>query len=198
MPPIQSLQTDPQHPDGVGQPSPRSNHSQHHRARAIPVTVSTRKSSVFERLAAWTTRITGGRWGFVFALAMVVAWLVTGPLFRFSELWQLVINTITNIVTFLMVFLIQNAQNRESKALQLKMDELIFSAKPADNAMINIETLTDEQLDQLAERYRKLAETHHRMEHARVAKQHRAEVECGLPESDAPLSGALDEALGTA
>jgi low affinity Fe/Cu permease len=109
-------------------------------------------------VAGWTIRATGGRWGFLTALGAVILWAVTGPFFRYSENWQLVINTGTTIVTFLMVFLIQNAQNRESKAIHLKLDELILRVRTARNEMIDIENLTDDQLERLGERYRKVAE----------------------------------------
>ena len=136
-------------------------------ASSAPMTSASRarltmpKRDVFGRVANWTVRATGGRWGFVTAFGVVLAWAATGPFFRFSDNWQLVINTGTTIVTFLMVFLIQNAQNRESKAVHLKLDELIFAVKNARNEMIDIECLTDEQLDHLSERYRKVAERHH-------------------------------------
>jgi low affinity Fe/Cu permease len=116
-----------------------------------------RQPDLFARVAAWTARASGSRWAFLIAMSVVVVWALSGPFFRFSELWQLVINTGTTIVTFLMVFLIQNAQNRESKAVHLKLDELIFAVKQADNQMIDIENLTEEQLDQIAARYRKFA-----------------------------------------
>ena len=116
----------------------------------------------FHRMASWTARATGGRWGFLTALFVVIIWALSGPYFHFSELWQLVINTGTTIVTFLMVFLIQNAQNRESKALHLKLDELIRAVKAANNELINIENLTEDQLEELACRYRKMAERHRR------------------------------------
>src|SRR5581483_7524005 len=92
------------------------------------------------------------------ALLVVVAWAATGPLFKFSDTWQLVINTGTTIVTFLMVFLIQNTQNRDTHALQLKLDELIRSTKGAHNALMNLEDLTDEELHILRRRYLALAE----------------------------------------
>lgn len=116
------------------------------------------KQDLFTRSAAWTVRTTGGRWGFLTALGTVVVWAISGPFFRYSQNWQLVINTGTTIVTFLMVFLIQNAQNRESKALHLKLDELILSVKHARNELIDIEHLTEAQLDRVAERYRNVAE----------------------------------------
>jgi low affinity Fe/Cu permease len=119
------------------------------------------KRDLFGKIAGWTTRFTGGRWGFVFAFGSVLVWAVLGPVFHFSNNWQLVINTGTTIVTFLMVFLIQNAQNRESKALHLKLDELILSARRARNELIDIELLTDEQLDRLSERYRRVSKACH-------------------------------------
>jgi len=119
------------------------------------------RQDLFTRIAGWTIRATGGRWGFLLAFAAVVIWAATGPFFHFSEVWQLVINTGTTIVTFLMVFLIQNAQNRESKAIHLKLDELILAVRSARNELIDIEDLTEAQLDKLGERYRKVAECHH-------------------------------------
>jgi low affinity Fe/Cu permease len=120
--------------------------------------LSTDRSDVFTRVSGWTIRATGGRWGFGLALLAVVVWAITGPFFQYSANWQLVINTGTTIVTFLMVFLIQNAQNRESRAIHLKLDELIFSMREARNELIDVEHLTQEQLDRLAERYTKVAE----------------------------------------
>jgi len=121
----------------------------------------------FGKVAAWTTRASGGRWGFLTAAGVVVAWAISGPFFRFSNNWQLVINTGTTIVTFLMVFLIQNAQNRESKAVHLKLDELILALRGARNEMIDIEGLTEDQLNQLGRRYTRVAERHqHKLEAA--------------------------------
>jgi low affinity Fe/Cu permease len=115
----------------------------------------------FESVAGWTIRFTGGRWGFLLAILTVVVWAASGPFFQYSSDWQLVINTGTTIVTFLMVFLIQNAQNRESKAVHLKLDELIRAVKQARNELIDIENLSAEQLERLGERYRRLGECHH-------------------------------------
>jgi low affinity Fe/Cu permease len=120
------------------------------------------KRDFFGKVAGWTTRFTGGRWGFSLAFGSILVWAALGPFCHYSDNWQLVINTGTTIVTFLMVFLIQNAQNRESKALHLKLDELILSARRARNELIDIELLTDEQLDRLAERYRRISEAAHR------------------------------------
>ncbi len=115
---------------------------------------------LFTQVSGWTIRATGGRWGFLSALAVVVVWAASGPYFRFSENWQLVINTGTTIVTFLMVFLIQNAQNRESKAIHIKLDELILSKRQARNELIDVEHLTEAQLDKLAEQYSRVAKLH--------------------------------------
>jgi low affinity Fe/Cu permease len=119
-----------------------------------------RQRDLFTRLAGWTIRTTGGRWGFLFAFGTVVVWALLGPFCNYSANWQLVINTGTTIVTFLMVFLIQNAQNRESKAIHLKLDELILAVKAARNELIDIEHLTEEQLDMIGERYKKVAVEH--------------------------------------
>jgi low affinity Fe/Cu permease len=95
----------------------------------------------------------GSRWAFVFAVAVIVVWAVTGPIYHYSDTWQLIINTGTTIVTFLMVFLIQNTQNRDARAINLKLNELIESIKSARNEMIDIEHLSDAELDVLAHRY---------------------------------------------
>ncbi len=119
------------------------------------------RRDLFGMVAGATTRFTGGRWGFLLAFGSIILWAALGPIFHYSDNWQLVINTGTTIVTFLMVFLIQNAQNRESKALHLKLDELILSARRARNELIDIELLTDEQLDRLSERYRRVSQACH-------------------------------------
>jgi low affinity Fe/Cu permease len=113
---------------------------------------------VFNRLAASTARMVGSYWAFLIAALTIVVWAVTGPLFEFSDTWQLVINTGTTIVTFLMVFLIQNTQNRDARAIHLKLDELIHAVKRARDEMIDIEKLTDDELEQLGERFRKIRE----------------------------------------
>jgi low affinity Fe/Cu permease len=118
------------------------------------------RQDLFYRISGWTIRATGGRWGFIGAILVIVIWAALGPFCHYSDTWQLVINTGTTIVTFLMVFLIQNAQNRESKAIHLKLDELILAVQKARNELINIECLSEEELDALAERYKKVAEAH--------------------------------------
>lgn len=108
----------------------------------------------FTAFASKTARAVGTHWAFLSAMLIVLIWGVTGPMFNYSDTWQLVINTGTTIITFLMVFLIQNTQNRDAKAMHLKLDELISSVKSAHNEMINIEDLSDDQLEQIAAYYR--------------------------------------------
>lgn len=118
----------------------------------------TNKKNIFERFANAATGFTGSSSAFVGAACLVLAWAICGPFFHFSETWQLVINTGTTIITFLMVFLIQKAQNKDSKAIQLKLNELIASSRLASNRMINIEELTETELDQLHQYFAKLTE----------------------------------------
>lgn len=107
----------------------------------------------FSRFASRTAQLVGHPFMFLSAVVILVLWAISGPLFHFSDTWQLIINTGTTIVTFLVVFLIQNTQNRDAKALHLKLDELIRSHLPARNDMIDIEKLSDEELDELERRY---------------------------------------------
>ncbi|HVT31209.1 MAG TPA: low affinity iron permease family protein [Rhodanobacteraceae bacterium] len=115
------------------------------------------RTSWFTRFANGASRATGKPGTFVLAVIVVLVWAVTGPVFRFSDTWQLIINTGTTIVTFLMVFLIQNTQNRDSEAMHVKMDELIRALEGAHNALLDLEELDDKTLDAIRERYRKLA-----------------------------------------
>ena len=102
-----------------------------------------------EWFAHTATVWTGSTWGFVLACLVILAWVITGPLYRYSDTWQLVINTSTTIVTFLMVFLIQRAQNKESLAMQLKLNEILASLEGASNRLINIEDLGEEEISDL-------------------------------------------------
>jgi len=111
----------------------------------------------FERLAGWTHRATGGRWGFRVAVVVYVAWAMSGQYFAYSEMWKLAFFIGTSTVTFLTVFLARNAQIRSSKALHLKLDELIYALKKADNGLIESEELTEWELDSMRERHRRLA-----------------------------------------
>jgi low affinity Fe/Cu permease len=115
-------------------------------------------SGLFERFANAATKFTGSSPAFLMAAAVVVIWAITGPVFDFSETWQLVINTGTTIITFLMVFLIQKAQNKDGKAIQLKLNEIIASHERASNRMVDIEDLTEAELDQLHKFYVTLAQ----------------------------------------
>ena len=102
---------------------------------------------IFRKFSEKTSHAVGSAYAFILAFLVIVIWVVSGPLFHFSDTWQLVINTGTTIVTFLMVFLIQNTQNRDSKALHLKLDELIYATKRAKYRMIDAEDLSDEELE---------------------------------------------------
>jgi low affinity Fe/Cu permease len=111
----------------------------------------------FARFATATAHATGSPITFILCVAAVLLWAVSGPLFGFSETWQLVINTGTTIVTFLMVFLIQNTQNREGAAVQLKLDELIRAVDGAHNVLLDLEELTERELDRFKDRYQQIA-----------------------------------------
>jgi low affinity Fe/Cu permease len=118
----------------------------------------TKSKSWFTRFTKWTARASGKSVTFIAAVLIIVAWGITGPIFGFSDTWQLIINTGTTIVTFLMVFLIQSTQNRDSEAMQVKLDELIHVMKGAQNALLDLEELEEEELDRIREGYQKIAE----------------------------------------
>ncbi len=122
-----------------------------------PVSSGTYEHSWFVRFAKWSARAAGRPLSFGLAVLVVLVWAVTGPLFGFSDTWQLVINTGTTIVTFLMVFLIQNTQNRDTAALQIKLDELIRATQRAENALLDLEELEDDELEHIREHYELLA-----------------------------------------
>jgi len=113
--------------------------------------------SLSARFATWIAVKTGSTAAFMLALSVIVVWAVTGPIFRFSDTWQLVINTGTTVVTFLMVFLMQHAQNRESLAVQLKLNEIVAAIEGASNRLVSVEDLSDEDLEVLHVHYRELA-----------------------------------------
>jgi len=117
----------------------------------------TKKKNFFERFSNWATAATGSSAAFFTAIAVIVVWLISGPVFKYSDTWQLIINTGTTIVTFLMVFLIQKAQNKDSKAIHLKLNELLASHEGTSNRMVNIEDLTEAELDRLYKFYIHLA-----------------------------------------
>jgi low affinity Fe/Cu permease len=117
----------------------------------------TRRSNIFELLARKASRWTGNSLAFILAVATIVVWLATGPFYEFSDTWQLVINTGTTIITFLMVFLIQRSQNIDAQAIQIKLNELVAAAKGASNRMINVEDFSEHELDLLHQYYSQLA-----------------------------------------
>jgi low affinity Fe/Cu permease len=118
----------------------------------------TRPGEQFHRFAARIASWMGHASAFITCLVLVVGWALTGPLFHFSDSWQLVINTTTTIVTFLMVFLIQNTQNRDARAIHLKLDELLRGLKGPRNSLVGLEDLSDEELDQLHREFEKVRE----------------------------------------
>jgi len=128
----------------------------------------------YSQFAKTAARFCGKPRVFTVAVGVIVVWGVTGPMFGFSDTWQLVINTSTTIVTFLMVFLIQNTQNRDTEAIQIKLDELIRATKGAHNALLDLEEMDDEMLNEFRARYEKLAEAA------------RKSVEEGGPDTDSP------------
>jgi low affinity Fe/Cu permease len=114
------------------------------------------RSDRFGKFAARSSHYLGSRWAFIVAIGVIVLWALTGPIFHYSDTWQLVINTGTTIVTFLMVFLIQNTQNRDARAIHLKLNELIHAVDKAKNKMIDVENLSELELDELARTYEKI------------------------------------------
>lgn len=128
----------------------------------------------FNRFAQETARRSGHPAAFLIAAAVIVAWAITGPLFHFSDTWQLVINTSTTIITFLMVFLIQHTQNRDTYALQVKLDELIRVAQGAHTALLDLEELDERELEAIRARYEELA------------RRARAQLRAGKPDTDVP------------
>ena len=127
-------------------------------------------TETFRKLAHATSEAVGRPKAFASAVLIILVWITTGPLFHYSDTWQLVINTATTIVTFLMVFLIQNTQNRDSRAIHLKLDELIRGVKGARTSLVDLEELTDDELDKLQTEFKDL---HHKLErHKEHRKKH--------------------------
>jgi low affinity Fe/Cu permease len=119
--------------------------------------MANRSNQWLERFSGKATKYSGSSWAFAIAVAVIVLWAATGPLFGFSNTWQLAVNTGTTIVTFLMVFLIQRAQNKETEAIQLKLNELVAALKGASNRLIDLEEWSEAELEELHKHYRKLA-----------------------------------------
>jgi low affinity Fe/Cu permease len=133
-------------------------------------------SDAFRVFARRSSIALGSAWAFAGAVLVILVWLLTGPTFHFSDTWQLIINTATTIVTFLMVFLIQNTQNRDAKAVHLKLDELIRAIKEARNELVDLEDLSDEELQKLEEQFRSMRKRAERdgnpSRHAEPAESH--------------------------
>jgi low affinity Fe/Cu permease len=115
-------------------------------------------NEAFRRFSARASNMVGSSWAFLLATAIILAWAITGPLFGFSNTWQLIINTGTTVVTFLMVFLIQNTQNRDARAIHLKLDELIKGVKGARTNLVDLEDMTDDELDALQKEFTEMHE----------------------------------------
>jgi low affinity Fe/Cu permease len=130
-------------------------------------------NDIFHKIATKVATWTGSSGAFLLALTIVLAWGVSGPIFHFSNTWQLVINTGTTIVTFLMVFLIQNTQNRDGKAVQLKLDELIRASKAARDNFLNIEDLSDDELAELDKEFHRIHELYNNQPPASLHKLHK-------------------------
>jgi low affinity Fe/Cu permease len=122
-------------------------------------------NELFRKFAHKSSVAFGSSWAFIWALVIIIIWAATGPIFHFSDTWQLVINTGTTIVTFLMVFLIQNTQNRDAKAIHLKLDELIRGVKGARTGLVDLENLSDEELAHLQKEFERLRERHNNKLH---------------------------------
>ena len=113
-------------------------------------------NELFRKFSQATSQAVGSSWAFIMAVLIILVWGITGPLFHYSDTWQLVINTGTTIITFLMVFLIQNTQNRDAKAIHLKLDELLRGVKGARTHLVDLEALSDEELDRLQQQFKRI------------------------------------------
>ncbi len=133
-----------------------------------------RQTSWYSRFAKTSSRFCGRPAVFSLAVGIILLWLITGPIFNYSDTWQLVINTATTVITFLMVFLIQSTQNRDTEAIQIKLDELIRATKGAHNALLDIEELEESHIDEFRMKYEDLAELA------------RAQIENGIEDTDSP------------
>ena len=142
----------------------------------------TKSHSVFTRCAKATSRAAGRPWAFIAACSLIAAWLLSGPYFGYSDTWQLVINTSTTIVTFLMVFLIQSTQNRDAEALQVKLDELLRVTVGAHNALLDLEELEEHELERIRTGYTRLAER------ARV-RLRSGKTDTDAPDTEADVEG---------
>src|SRR5215813_13545556 len=124
----------------------------------MPAKKSTRIAQALENFSSWATRATGTSMAFMVALAVIIVWAMTGPIFHYSDTWQLVINTGTTIVTFLMVFLIQRTQNKDALAIHIKLNEIVAVLEGASNRLIDVEDLSEADIKLLTEHFRKLSQ----------------------------------------
>jgi low affinity Fe/Cu permease len=130
----------------------------------------------FRKFSHAASNVVGSSWAFLIAVVIIAAWAISGPIFHFSDTWQLIINTSTTIVTFLMVFLIQNTQNRDAKALHLKLDELLKTVEGARTSLVDLEDMADEELEDLQQEFRRLHERYSQQSQngqAEVAVKHK-------------------------
>src|ERR1700738_3365237 len=141
----------------------------------------------FRVFARQSSNVLGSPWAFIIAIAIIVVWAATGPMFHFSDTWQLIINTGTTIITFLMVFLIQNTQNRDTSALQLKLDELIRVSESARNKLLTLEDLTEAELEQMKETFARIADR------GGIGKGVIREVEADLEQAEEGIGKAKDK-----
>ncbi len=146
---------------------------------------------VFQRISAKAAQWFGSPWAFIASVLLIIVWLVAGPIFHFSDTWQLVANTATSIITFLMVFIIQNSQNRDTKALHLKLDELIRATEGTRNAMVNLEDLSDEQINHLLVEFERLSRIGGTEPIHDVAEIQVEEEEPGNESNDGPVSSGM-------
>ncbi|MDQ2971659.1 MAG: low affinity iron permease family protein [Rhodanobacteraceae bacterium] len=152
------------------------------------------KRSLFTRFAQWSAKAVGRSMTFLFAVLIVIVWAISGPLFHFSDTWQLVINTGTTIITFLMVFLIQNTQNRDGEAVQIKLDELIRAIEAGNNALLNLEELDEDVLDRMRKHYCRLAEkARYNVDEMLTKYESGDDSETGEDDDDDKTDGKRDE-----
>ncbi|HEY7119413.1 MAG TPA: low affinity iron permease family protein [Tepidisphaeraceae bacterium] len=157
-------------------------------------TTNHRFNEAFRRMASASANLVGSKWAFILAIAIVVCWAITGPIFHYSDTWQLVINTGTTIVTFLMVFLIQNTQNRDAKAIHLKLDELIRGVKGARNHLVNLEEFSDEELADLQKQFEAVrAHAAERTHRTAEEANRKADVAVGMSERAHHTAGAAHD-----
>ena len=138
---------------------------------------------LFRKFAQTISQAVGSSWAFILAVLIIIVWAITGPMFHYSDTWQLVINTGTTIITFLMVFLLQNTQNRDAKAIHLKLDELLKGVKGARTGLVNLEQLSDKELENLQKEFERL--------HEKVNHEHQSGDEERIALKEASQSGRL-------